>query len=473
MKKVAKNTLILLCTVMFLSACQPTPESKVVINKNEGVLESALGTDNGYDPMKVVFPDHWKAAYKELGGRLTVDIDANVSAVHKAYKAVKIKPYLVPIEQANKIIKALCGTTDVYNYDPNKYSKSQIDKMVLELKAEAAKELSSGDKSDASVTEEIINDFIAKRETAPETITPTPYNHTFTDTSEYGTVRKSISVKKDVNDFHMPYLSIENTTKSGFIECPRACISYIDNRNNQEQFTNTSEISLFGQGFTNKVFLTEEAKAAIKTANSLIGEIGAEDRVLQRIVAYTKDKGSNAIAGYRIEYGIKYDGTVLPYCIQNGCYMEEETGEEKEGTFHQPYEYETLHVNEENGKIVNFSWNDIFDTGDLIKENVALMPFEDIMKNIENQLTAKYAYFKKHGKAESIYVNQIVLTYAVEAVKDHPGEYMLVPAWVFCGGNDYGDGFKEIDGTILKGRSAPDSCLLTINAIDGSVVHLQ
>ena len=95
------------------------------------------------------------------------------------------------------------------------------------------------------------------------------------------------------------------------------------------------------------------------------------------------------------------------------------------------------------------------------------------MKNIENQLTAKYAYLETLDRNESKYVDQIILTYAVEAVKDKPGEFMLIPAWAFYGGDDYGDGYELPDGTIMKGRHAYGVSLLTINAVDGSVVHLH
>ncbi len=109
--------------------------------------------------MAVVYPGHWEAAYEELGGRLTVDIDADVIAQQKAYNVVKIEPYLVPIEQADKIIKALYGTTDVYNFDPYEYTKSQIETLIFEMKAKKAEALSSGDEENAGEIEKTINDF--------------------------------------------------------------------------------------------------------------------------------------------------------------------------------------------------------------------------------------------------------------------------------------------------------------------------
>lgn len=461
---------VLIATLMFTSACQPTPESEIVINKNGGSLEAALGTENEYDPMAVVYPEYWEAEYEEISGKLTVDIDADVIAKQKAYNAVKIEPYLVSIDQADKIIKALYGTTDVYNFDPQEYTKSQIETLIIEMKAEKAEALRTGDEADASEIEKTIKHFLILHETAPETIDAPPYDHIFTNTSEYDIVRESIVVKRDVDDFNEPYLSIVNTMQDRFIECPESCIVYTDNHYSGQTYPHTSETSILGQGFTSEAFATEEAKAAIATANAFLNDIGAEGRVLQNIAAYTADEGSDTIAGYRMSYGIQYDGIVMPFCVQLGVYQEL-MGEDS--IYHEPYEFEILDVEVENGEVVGFQWSNIFDTGDTIKENVALMPFEEIMKNIENQLMAKYAYLETIGHTESIYVDQIILTYAVEAVKDHPGEYMLVPAWAFYGGEDFGDGYKLLNGTVMKGIHAYGASLLTINAIDGTVIHVQ
>ena len=462
---------VLIATLMFTSACQPTPESNIVISKNDGTLEAALDTENEYDPMAIVYPEHWKAEYEQLGGRLKVDIDADVIAKHKAYNVVKIEPYLVPIDQANKIIKGLFGTTDVYNYDLHVFNKSQIESLIVKLRANKVEAVTKGDEEYASYLEETINDFSILHETAPEATNATSYDHKFTDTSEYDTVRESILVKRDIYDFSEPYLSIDNTMKDRLIECPESRIIYLNNFSpNLSLNKYKSETSILGQGFEKEAFVTEEAKAAIAKANAFLGEICAEDRVLQHIKAYTMNEGSDMIVGYSMDYGIRYDGTVMTAGVHVGSFQEL-MGEDYTG--HEPYAYEDLCVDVENGEIVGFQWTNIFDTGAIIKENVALMPLEEIMKNIDNQLTAKYAYLETFGESESIYVDQIILTYAVEAVKDKPGEYMLIPAWAFYGGVDYGDGYELIDGTILKGKHAYGVSLLTINAVDGSVVHLH
>ena len=457
----------LLVIFLLLSACQPTPESSIVISKNDGTLEAALETENEYDPMAAIYPEHWEAEYEELGGRLKVDIDADIIAKHKAYNVVKIEPYLVPIDQADKIIKGLFGTTDVYNFDVYEMTKSQIETLIIELKAQKAKAVSSGNESQASDLEMAINNLFSQQKNAPETTGSSPYNHTFADTSEYDLVQESINVKRDIDDDKAPFLSIVNRLQSNYSKRPEASIVYTDKY--RQTYSHTSETSILGQRLMSEVFATEEAKAAIATATAFLGEIGAEDRVLQKMEAYTADDGSNTITGYKMSYGIQYDGVVLAYGVQDGASLE--IIREEEQIFNEPFEFEILLVEVENNAVVNFYWSNILKSGSIIKENVALMPFEEIMDNLQNQLTAKYAYIDSSGKTQFLYVDQIILTYAVDAVKDKPGEYMLVPAWAFYGGHDYGDGYEMPNGTIKEGRYAEMSSLLTINAVDGTVIH--
>lgn len=393
-----------LTLAVLLAACQPTPDSDIVINKNDGTLESALETEIEYDPMTAVYPEHWEANYEELGGKLTVDIDADVIAQKKPYNAVKVEPYLVPIDQADKIIKALFGTTDVYNYDPYDYTKSEIETLIFEMKARKAEYLNSGDEGNAGEIEKSINQLSDELKTAPEKDDAVLYNHTFTDTSEYDVVEERITVKRDLDDDLGFYLDIANTQQAKYIECPESCILYSDRHYDRETYDYKHEISILGQGFKSEVFTTEEAKAAIETASTLLGEIGAKDRVLQRMVAYTRNEGSDKIAGYRMDYGIQYDDVVQPFLVQYGALYELE-GDNVDESFHQPYEFESLLVDVENGEVVYFSWQNIFNTGDIIKENVALLPFEEIMKNVENQLTAKFAYLETVGDTQNLYVD--------------------------------------------------------------------
>jgi hypothetical protein len=109
------------------------------------------------------------------------------------------------------------------------------------------------------------------------------------------------------------------------------------------------------------------------------------------------------------------------------------------------------------------------------------MRFEEIMANVENQFATKYAYIKDKNSGNLMYlgskdidheffIDKIVLKYCVSPIKDRKYEYMLIPVWTFYGGHDYGEGYELEDGTLLEGKHRILASLLTINAVDGSVI---
>jgi hypothetical protein len=67
-------------------------------------------------------------------------------------------------------------------------------------------------------------------------------------------------------------------------------------------------------------------------------------------------------------------------------------------------------------------------------------------------------------------VDEIILTYAVEPIQNEKYQYMLIPVWAFYGGVDYGEGTEIYGGEIREGRYPYQWSLLTINAVDGSVI---
>jgi hypothetical protein len=96
---------------LFFAACQQTPDNEIVVNKDNGLFEQALaatqtentGVDEAFSEMGDEYPDEWKAYYEKYNGKLKVTIDAEVSVGNaKEYSVSTIKPYYIPIEQANR-----------------------------------------------------------------------------------------------------------------------------------------------------------------------------------------------------------------------------------------------------------------------------------------------------------------------------------------------------------------------------------
>ena len=94
---------------------------------------------------------------------------------------------------------------------------------------------------------------------------------------------------------------------------------------------------------------------------------------------------------------------------------------------------------------------------EMITENAALLPFEDVKQRIRDMLT--YINF---NDAFPVQVTSIELNMTIVDVKDHLDEAMYVPAWFVY----YTETFNDTD----TGEKEQQKFRLGLNAIDGGRV---
>lgn len=110
--------------------------------------------------------------------------------------------------------------------------------------------------------------------------------------------------------------------------------------------------------------------------------------------------------------------------------------------------------------------------------NASMLPFDDLGTSIKNGFTAYYAWNQESmGKEElkrDINVSRIALSMAREQVTDHPEDWELVPVFEIYGTVTtwHGDesstqSFEGLGNGFMAGS------LLTVNALDGSIVYGQ
>ncbi len=138
--------------------------------------------------------------------------------------------------------------------------------------------------------------------------------------------------------------------------------------------------------------------------------------------------------------------------------------------------YEYCSVVYGNDGVEFFEWRSPVEIGDIVVANTSLLPFDKIMDVFHSMIaaagqmenaddTAKDEGLYEHGE---IYIDKIVLTYQrINEAGCCSGGY-LVPAWQFFGRELY-DLDPGSDELIETGNVPPDA-ILTINAVDGSVI---
>ena len=459
---------IIICFSVMISACQPTPEREIVINKNEGVFEEALEAVPISTPQQEVTAtpepindddsERWKDYYEKYDGKLKFTIDAQIITYDtKSYPVAKIKPYYVPIEQANKIIEALYGTLDVPKRTTEK-TKDQIQEMIVQLEFEIEECDQKKDAERYGSMKESLKELYRLLENAPETDLGSNYS------GEYDIYKNDvyeewrILLNQDNKSFNM-HMVVQAPTGNGYTcdiefgDMGREYVVYFDDNTEKMPFE------------SNPLFETDEAKAAIKAADKLLEDIGIGNRNLSNMQMRIYESASGDMNSYAMYYNKVFDGTNVPI-LNNYGGLRSATDDDYTDMFNP----ERMMVEVQGNEIIGFEWYSAYEIESILNENIELLPFDEIKANAQSQLAVKYADVKDSDEGTHFYVDKVELSYVVQPIKDAVFEYMLVPAWSFYGGYDYQEGRNLGNGIIKKGRYMFHASLLSVNAVDGTVI---
>jgi hypothetical protein len=124
---------------------------------------------------------------------------------------------------------------------------------------------------------------------------------------------------------------------------------------------------------------------------------------------------------------------------------------------------ERLEILVDDTGIVGFQWADPSREAGVLSSHVTLMPFEEIVKRAKDNIFFKN--YTSYGSKSEIKITTIKLGMMRIVRKDKPGEYLVVPVWDFIGNRS--GGFAGHEDWLPFG----DQSFVTINAIDGSMIH--
>lgn len=128
-----------------------------------------------------------------------------------------------------------------------------------------------------------------------------------------------------------------------------------------------------------------------------------------------------------------------------------------------PWDAEGIFVIVDNEGIAMFDTRGAGKHKSVLYNNVALMPFDDILKRIKQQLVYNHAYQEASMEEYSVTVREIKLVSSLVNIKDHPDVGRLIPAWDVV--YDYYERYA--------GEKEPYvyHCHTYLNAIDGSYIE--
>ena len=459
-----KKTIVVFSVIMIIAitaiGCQKTPESPLIIGKSSDDLidKASEGLSDESVAEKVNAPLQYEADFVSSDGMTAVSVNAAVD-VPEASTApiIRISTGSISQEQADVLLHELVRSK---LYDPySAPSKSSIMKQILI----AQQQLFSGPSDeDLRMTHYGKNgEILTWEEWMQQSIAALYQEYNAADDAQDAPISGLFEV--DDEGFALIYgegISLEfgyegiqiyngqglgnsralysqNTAPDGFV------MSYV-----------TAEITRLDKSISLEDIpqITISQENAKQLCDSLTEKLN-----IPFMMHYSTTKEYGGAGGtnpvrccYVLRYTRDFNGLPITYTSNRGDAITDS------GTYNEPWPYETLTYYVNDDGIVGMRWEAPYSILENVTEDSSLIPFSEVEKIFEKMIAVKYA-----NTQSIIAIENIRFGYARVAEQNRSGSALLVPAWDFFGT------ISDFNGI---SRSDYGTSLITINAIDGSII---
>ncbi len=444
-------------------------EEEIVIPKGESTQEEENqegqdlqegngAAEEGGIAQMVQAPERY--TWEGNSGNIHITVDAPVMIPQaEGFKTYKVTSRVFTQEDYDKVNQVLLNGGELWARDyeamegSNGYTASEIDEIIERLQSRReAKEV------DEKYYDERIEEFKNMREDAPEEAilvgveANVSYQKRESDEEEY-TGENSLygNVTIDGEDYAV---LLDNDLRDDWrwisfsIQSPRGEGNYYPTGRNMEAGGEKIVVAN----------VREEAER-------LMADMGFSDFAVsgEEYFCSTSFKEEDETLTSKCGYGVHFtrclDGIPVTYTDSEG------TTVEKDDVCSWPYEVIDIVFDEEG--FTEFRWTDPYELEKLSDEDVFLLPFSDIQNIFEEMLFKKAEDFWKDMQVEeTFHVNEVRLGYMRVMEKGNVMEGTMIPVWDFFGSETFYYGDMEEAYT----EEGPYKCLLTINAMDGTII---
>lgn len=462
--------LMILCSL--LTACQPTPENKVVVGKNDEITQSTI------EYVKSNFPDTYQDSYSDKGADIIFDATVNLPESEQlACYTISTAPFTQA--QADTIIHGLFG--DQKLYDLAVVTKSEIKPEYIQALAELKDKQQNPTQYEASEAyyQERVDELKARINNAPETDILEPSDCKLKNsTSEKGV--QYLSARGDLGKDQMAILKITSVDESANVGHD-SYLEYI----NGTKYIDISEPypNMLDNGPQNLKVTKDEA---ISMANNIVSQLGVEYMkysgcatgvVYSNVGDYPETISSQMPQSFLIYYTRNINGVQITYDQRRYSYSS------TDDSYSSSEYYERIVVAVDDSGVSYIRWQGPVSIGSVSADNNQIISFEDMMILAKEQLSYEYATFEyqerasenitvaqaqlettNYGKIMSNQVHIQKITLGLMQIPTQNGGNEYIPVWDFFGYSqaNYENGQEKQYGN--------NKSILTINAINGTVI---
>lgn len=446
-----KKTLLILVVLIFcsfLSACQPTPESKIVVEKRQEYEASSNNTTYQVE-------EAWNEKMDFFDGSLTFEIKASIMMpTNPNWNVIQVVDSKFIQNEVDHFSKVLFGSEEIY-YSDLPATKAEIEQQIINIKKEIQM-------FDVENTEEIgsisnLEDTLKTLEKiyaeAPEKIDANQKASTSLRlTNEVEEL--AVNTKRWFGD--NAYLRIQNNNDNDF----GSILEYSNNIDGYgfETFAETDD----QENKIKKVGISQDE--AMQNAYNTLENLGITNYSCQK-TDIAKRMADNKLC-FLFSFTPNYND--IPSTLTYITSVNSDTN-------YAPYDIILVGISKDG--LEKISWNGREKQTGFLTENPKLIPFEEIKGNFKKYVKVNYGYIPESEEAEDglnkeetieldrVYIiDRITLGYMRIKQKDTSNTYIVVPVWDFFGYSKFdNDGKAEISYLSL----------MTINALDGSHIDRQ
>jgi len=443
-----------ICCILCFSACQPTPETAIVIGKGDGALEETVAAPALSEEEQVKFTEEkWEETFDVHGVPCNVDAEVSVpaSGTHPVYKFARSEFDLATAQScADYFLKDAVGMRDDY------LTKEELLEELRILERHWNETVfEGGGPLPEDMQQEERERIQAEIAAAPDEVygEVAPFTELSTGKVYKMTNGELIDVVLGVQTVEVKPHNV-NIMLADFYDDPSL---------RPKDLFSHIEIS--------------EADARSK-AMELLRELGIENMGIAHIEKARLEKhnfDSDLFSeGYYIIFG-RADGGAIPIDTVKSfeTYIMPETEENfspqqtVSQSMSEPWWPETITMYVDDSGVRWFQWRHPAENVGTLNENVSLMSFEDVKQSIKKYIRIGYVpalEFKERYEDIELNIDKIVLVSYYTKIKDDTEHRMFVPVWLIY----YSYDPMPIEFTH---NSAPHA--FGINAIDGSVFSFE
>lgn len=459
MKKLV--TIIWAFLIVFLVACQPTPDREYIVNRADGVIEQRLSA-TGSPKVVNSIPNHWTEAKVHLNARVSVIFDATIvqkeENIYPVYRTRSAK--ISPKETTQWITKILpqpitATTLRMTKTDWTRVFQSYVDDVNRQLAWSDTGKSHREDQDESVPTQEEID---AQCEFFRQQIYNAPEENEIIEVNDYQNIPKT-EQRYQLSDGNVAYVLADEEEVIVGKGCHFPPYNYYDYFFEREKIEG-------GNTFTklwNEVTLSqEEAEVILKkeleqlgfTGYSIVTACPANLMETDENTEYVGFVTKGWVFQLRRDWG-GYPQVAVPY--RPSAFLQYGAGDGYAVSPSVQDERLELLVNENGIQSFLYSWKK--EIVGIENIDVTLLPFEEAIIRIKNALAMCYP------SSDILHVYELVLTTHTVKIKNSD-DFYEIPCWVVF--------FKSINNNTEDNNQEWYDQMretLIINAVDGSVVH--